>query len=71
MRGMTQDTSIVMLLGDYEPFNGMLTPRTMTVRQGAMQSMVLRTVKMESTPIDTMMFVPPPGVMEMLKLKKP
>jgi hypothetical protein len=70
-RGMAQDTSVVMLLGDYEPFNGTLMPRTLTVRQGAMQSMTLRTVKMESTPIDTMMFVPPASVVEMLKLKKP
>ncbi len=71
MRGMTQDTSIVMLMGDYKPFNGALMPTTMTVRQGPMQSMTMRVVQMESTPFDTMMFVPPPAVVEMLKLKKP
>jgi len=70
-RGMAQDTSMVMLMGDYKSFNGSLMPTSMSIHQGGAQTMVMRMTTVEFTPIDTMMFVPPAAVVELLKQKKP
>lgn len=69
--GGARDTSTVMLISDYKPLDGLLMPTTLIMQQGGLAAMTMRVTQMDRAPIDTMMFVAPPAVVDLLKARKP
>jgi hypothetical protein len=69
--GAAQDTTMVILMTDYKSFNGVAIPTAIVIDGAQSGGTTIRVLQMDAAPIDTMMFVPPPAVVQLLKQKKP
>jgi hypothetical protein len=64
--GTPVEHSMLIVLGDYKRFDGVLTPTTLTMKTPEGMSMVTRTTHLDHAVIDTAKFTPPASVLSLI-----